>query len=80
VGPNLAKQIPVPQTLESRYDNLMERNPSSIFLTAVDEEEIIDIIKGCKNKPSTDHDGIDIKIIQKVIEGIARPLTIICNL
>jgi len=78
VGPNLAKQIPVPQTLESRYDNLMERNPSSIFLTAVDEEEIIDIVKGCK--PSTDHDGIDIKIIQKVIEGIARPLTIICNL
>jgi len=54
----IAKQIPVPQTLESRYDNLIESNPSLISLTAVDEEEIIDVVKGCKNKPSTDHDGI----------------------
>lgn len=34
VGPNLAEQIPVPQTLESKYNNLVET--SSIFLTAVD--------------------------------------------
>ena len=44
------------------------------------EKEILDIVSKCKNKRSTDCDGIDMTIIKKVIEEIIQPLTYICNL
>ncbi len=38
---------------------LIDRNPVSMFVTAVDEKEIIDIVNNCKNKMSTDCDDIE---------------------
>ena len=50
-----------------------------MFLKAVDEKEILDIVKKCKNKKSTDFNDIDMTLVKKVIEGISKPLTYICN-
>ena len=38
VGPNLARKIPDPLLPEDWNDNLIVRNPSSMFLTAVEEK------------------------------------------
>ena len=54
VGPNLARKIPDPLLPEDWNDNLIVRNPSSMFLTAVEEKEIIDMVNKCKYKTSTD--------------------------
>ena len=80
VGPNLARKIPDPLLPEDWNDNLIVRNPSSMFLTAVEEKEIIDMVNKCKYKTSTDSNEIDMKVVKKVIEGISEPLTYICNL
>lgn len=61
-------------------DNLIDRNPSSMFLTAVEEKEIIDIVNKCKQKTSTDCNNIDMEIVKWVIEAISKPSTYICNL
>ncbi len=76
----LASKIPDPLQAEDWNDNLVERNPSSMFLTAVEEKEIINIVNKCKYKTSTDCNEIDMKIVKKVIEGISEPLTYICYL
>ena len=44
-----------------------------MFLTAVEEKEIIDIVNRYKDKTSTDANNIDMKIVKKVIEGISEP-------
>ena len=80
VGPNLAGKIPDPLVSEDWNDNLIDRNPSSMFLTAVEEGEIIDIVNKCKYKTSTDSNEIDMKVVKKVIWGISESLTYICNL
>ena len=80
IGPNLAEKIPDPLSSQDWNDNLIERNQSSMFLTAVEEKEIIDIVNNCKDKTSTDCNNIDMKIVKRVIEGISKPLTFICNL
>lgn len=51
-----------------------------MFLTAVGKDEIIESLMSCKNKTSTDCDGIDMTVLKKVINGILKPLTYICNL
>lgn len=38
------------------------------------------MLKKCKNKISSDWNGIDISLVKKVINGIVNPLTYICNL
>ena len=80
VGPDLADQIPDPATFEEQWDSLIDRNLSSMFLTAVDEKEIINIVSKCTNKTSKDCDDIDMTVVKRVIEGISKPLTYICNL
>ena len=80
VGPDLAGRIPDPGTSGEHLDTLLERNPSSMFLKAVDESELLDIVKKCKNKKSTDFNEIDMTLVKKVIEGVSKPLTYICNL
>ncbi|XP_013856520.1 uncharacterized protein LOC106512449, partial [Austrofundulus limnaeus] len=65
VGPKLAEEIPQPTGHEILKDVLV-RNPDSMFLTAVEENEVIDIVNKCENKRSTDNDGIDMIIIKKV--------------
>ena len=60
--------------------DLVNRNPCSMFLERVEEKEILDIVKNCKNKQSTDLNDIDMSLVKLVIEGISKPLTHICNL
>ena len=78
VGPNLAKEIITPQ--EGGIEQYEERNPATIFLRNTDRVEIIGIVNKFRNKTSTDCNGIDMKLIKKVINAIADPLTYICNL
>lgn len=73
------KNIPDPSSSED-WNDIIDRNPSSVFLTAVKEEEIIDIVNKCKPKTSTDCKILDVKIVKKVIEGISEPLIYIGNL
>ena len=80
VGPKLADNISDPVTSEEYTDNIIERNPCSMFLTAVEESEIIDIVDNCSNKMSTDCNDLDMKLVKKIIGGISKPLTHICNL
>lgn len=81
VGPQLAGKI---NDTHSKVGEVVEshiaRNPSSIYLKPVETTEIIDIINSCKNKTSTDWNVIDMTLLKKVIDGIANPLTYICNL
>ena len=55
VGPKLAEEINDPQPKERRrgVEDYRDRSPSSIFLRAVEEKEIIDIVSKCNNKMST---------------------------
>ncbi len=79
VGPDLVKTINDPETIEG-VDNFQYRNSSSIFLRAVDREEIVDIVRQCKSKSSLDCNNIDMIIVKNVIEEIVEPLTYIFNL
>lgn len=79
VGPDLAEQIPDPVTSEEQWDSLIDRNLSSMFLTAMDEKEFINIVSKCTNKTSRDCDDIDMTVVNRMIEGISKPLTYICN-
>ena len=47
VGPDLAEKNPIPQIIDNRYNDLIERNQCSMFFKAVEEKEIIDIVKKC---------------------------------
>lgn len=58
----------------------MEGNQFTMFLRAIEEKDIISIIKKCKNKTSTDCYDIDMKTVNRVIVGISKPLTYIFNL
>lgn len=58
----------------------MDRNLNSIFLKAVKEKEVLQIVKKCKSKASVDWNGIDMVLVKKVITEIVEPLTNICNL
>lgn len=52
----------------------------SMFLEKVSELEVLSIVNKCKNKTSTDSDGLDMTIIKRTIDCIVKPLTYICNL
>uniref|UniRef100_A0A3Q3EXG8 Reverse transcriptase domain-containing protein n=1 Tax=Labrus bergylta TaxID=56723 RepID=A0A3Q3EXG8_9LABR len=80
VGPILAEKIPVSVRSDDKNYDFIDINPKSMFLTAVEESEIIEIVHKCKNKTSTDYNDIDMRIVKQVIQGIAKPLTHICNL
>ncbi len=79
VGPELAKTIPDP-AIRTDFDKLVERNPHSMFLSSVNEGEVLDIVRNFRNKKSTDDNDIVMFIIKTVMEGISKPLTYICNL
>ena len=58
MGPKLAEKIPDPTTAGALNETLISRNPYSMFLSSVREREILDIVSKCKNKKSTDCDGM----------------------
>ena len=50
-----------------------------MFMNVVEEREISEIVKNCKNKKSTGNDNIDMSIIKHVISYIVKSRTHICN-
>ena len=79
VGSNLANEI-VEQRNGSKIGDTMNNNLHSIFIRQVEDKEVIDIVKKCKNKKSMDYMGIDMTLVKNILQGIVRPLTHICNL
>ncbi|XP_042076683.1 uncharacterized protein LOC106633234 [Haplochromis burtoni] len=79
IGPKLAEEIKVDGIERDTGENI-ERNSSSMFLRAVEEKEIYDIVRGLKNKTSTDWNDIDMVTVKTVIDGIVKPLKYIFNL
>lgn len=77
-GPEFAGEIPDERT--DRWNDTIKRNPYSIFLSATNEQEVINIAHKCKNKQSTDCHDNDMTIVKKVTNNIAKPPTHICNL
>ena len=64
----------------SGHDYLITKNNlSSIFLDPVLEQDIIATVNSCKSKTSCDFNGIDMKVVKKVVSYIAKPLSDICN-
>ena len=51
-----------------------------MFIGAVNDREILDIVKTFKNKKSTDCFDIDMVLVKSIIEYILQPFTYICNL
>lgn len=51
-----------------------------MFLTPVEEKEVLDTVNKCNNKTSKDFNDLDMKTIKKVAEAIIKPFTYICNL
>ena len=78
VGPNLARNIGVPNGNISVFDYLQGTNSSTMFLARVEENEVTNIVKSCKNK-STGYDNVDMVIVKKVISNFVVPFTHICN-
>ena len=46
-----------------------------MFLSPVDEKEVHKVVEICKNKSSTDADGLNMNIVKRVITTIIKPLT-----
>lgn len=77
IGPTLANEIPTTQP----EDEWGFWNQNSIFLRAVEEQEVIDTVSKCKNKTSTDcNDLSSMSLVKNIILTIVKPLTHICNL
>ena len=66
VGPNLAKDINIPNENTHVLDYLKSQNPASMFLASVEESEVINVVKNCKNKKSAGYDGIDMTVINPI--------------
>ena len=50
-----------------------------MFMRPVDEEEVINTVKGCTKKKSSDFEDISMDTVAKVISVICKPLAHICN-
>jgi len=74
----LASSIPDEQ-IEHNIDKI-EKNSNTIFLSAVSEEEVMDIVQKSKNNYSMDCYSVNMALLKKVINNIKAPLTHICNL
>ena len=50
-----------------------------MFLSPVDDQEIIRTVQNCKNKNSTDYSDINMSLIKNVITKIVQPFGHMCN-
>ena len=80
VGPNLANNITNPGENISIYDYIGESIEQSLFMRPVDEEEVINIVKGCTKKKSSDFEDISMDTVAKVVSVICKLLAHICNI
>ena len=52
-----------------------------MFVSPVDEVEVIDVIDSCKNKTSTDCNGVGMILVKRVMASITTPIThIVCDI
>ena len=79
IGPELSKDITAPTNV-SIYDYLENRNSNNLFLTPVNEDEVIRAVNNWESKTSTDCEDISMHLVKEVINSIAKPITYICNL
>ena len=79
LAPNLAKNIYLPENDATIYDYLERKEEHTMFLSPVDDLEIIRTVQNCKSKRSTDYSDINICLIKKVITKIIKPFSHICN-
>ena len=80
VGPNLAKNIPAVNNAASIYDYMGQQNLNSMFISPVNEAEVIRIIKLCKPKDSMDYDDISMWVLSRIAPHVIKPLVHISNL
>ena len=78
IGPDLAKQITVPDDV-SVLDYLTNKNLKSMFLSPTDDSEVIRVVHNFKNKTSVDSDGLSMKFVKSIIQCIVKPISHICN-
>ena len=79
VGPNLAKNISLPENDATLYDYLERKEEHTMFLSPVDDLELIRTVQHCKSKRSTDYSDIIMNLIKKVITKIIKPFSHIYN-
>lgn len=51
-----------------------------MFLSAVEEKEMYEIVNRFKNKTSTDWNDVDVVTVKSVIDDIVKPLMYVFNL
>ena len=78
IGPSLAMNIP--HLTDNNTDGYITDNINSIFLGKIEKDEILNIVKDCESKKSTDCDDIDMSTLKYIIESVIEPFTYICNL
>ena len=61
------------------YDYLGENIEQSLFMRPVDEEEVINTVKGCTKKKSSDFEAISMGTVLKVVSVICKPLARYCK-
>lgn len=79
VGTKMSQKI---KKIENLPNNVLENHSiqSSIFLTPITKNEIIEIIGSLKNNSSAGPDGISVKLIKSIHLNIIKPLLHIINL
>ena len=75
----IAKHIPLPKHDTTIYDYLEEIIKHTMFLSPVDDVDIIRTAQNCKNKRSTDFSDISMSLLKKEIYKIVKPFAHICN-
>ncbi len=78
IGQSVSDNVPKAKTHFTSY--LRGHHPNSMYLTPVDESEIIETAKKLKAKISLGHDQISTKLLKDTIDIIVNPLTHIFNL
>ena len=81
IGPKLANEIKSTEIEEEvPADEWGFSNPRSMYLRAVEEQEVMDTVHKCKNKTSTDCHDISMLLVKRIMDTIVKPFTFICNL
>ena len=79
INSNSAKTITNSDGNFSIYDYLGGRIENCLYLKPADKEDVIDNVKACTRKQSTDFEDISMEILANVKPVILKPLTHICN-
>ena len=72
IGPALANNIVSPENNDV-LQYMIDSNVNSMFLNGVNRKEILDVIKSFANKTSTDYNGLNMFILEKITNFIVKP-------